>query len=801
LLKNNKKKLATILDDSAPQNIFLNDETVVQQGAGIDKKLFARHTVISHRNRRLLNILRRRFITDKFKRSWSARFTLFLILAAVVSGILTYLAFTEAPPFGHDPNSVIWLLNIDMIILLLMVTLIARRGVALWSGHKRGAAGSRMHVRLVLMFGLLAALPAVIMTVFTAVFLHFAVQSWFGERVSTSVRASHAVAEAYLGEHHQVIRADILAMANDLDRQAYIIQANPEGFDRFMQTQSMLRNLTEAIVFNAHGQIVAHSGIIVSFNMHELPDFAISQANKGEVALLTSSNDDRVRALVRLNNFTDTYLYVGRMVDPIVLSHVNKTKKAVADYIALDTQRSKLQIQITLIFVMVALMVLLAAIWAGLNYARQLAIPISNLILAAERVRAGDLSAQVPALNTRDDFDVLGNSFNRMTAQLRDQRNELVNANRLLDHRRRFTEMILAGVSSGVVGLNEEGIVTLINSSAAELFDKETNQIVGIKIIDLLPDLKDTLELAHLKPSRITQIELPYIGKNNTRKTLLVRITIELIGEIDNGAVLTFDDITELQSAQRKAAWADVARRIAHEIKNPLTPIQLSAERLKRKYSKQITDDLETFERCTETIIHHVGDIGRMVNEFSAFARMPLPVFKNENLSKLINDIIVMRREAHQNIQFTQIENGQSIHADIDGQQMRQVITNIIQNAVDSLEPHNEKEHVIQTMIGTHVNDDGDKSVIIAISDNGPGFPKDVSYEQLTEPYVTHREKGTGLGLAICKKIMEDHKGQLILGNADMLSQFEGWAELPGATVVLTLPSEKQSHGTTIEAA
>ncbi|MBU0860169.1 MAG: PAS domain-containing sensor histidine kinase, partial [Alphaproteobacteria bacterium] len=622
--------------------------------------------------------------------SWTNRLAFLLLLAAIASGIATYGALTETPPFGNDPTTVIWLLNIDMIILLFLVTLIARRGAALWSGRKKGVAGSRLHVRLVVVFSLLAAVPAIIMTVFAAFFLHFGVQSWFGERVSMAVRESQAVAEAYLAEHQQVIRADILAMANDLNRQAPLLMSNHDSFDKFMQTQSMLRNLSEAIVFDDTGRVIARAGFTFSLGLDALPDFATVQADAGDVVLLTGGNDDRVRALVKLNNFVETYLFVGRMVDPTVLSHVADTKKAVQEYEALEDQRSDLQIKITMIFVIVALLLLVAAIWTGLFFARQLVMPISNLITAADRVRAGDLTARVPELNTRDEVEVLGRSFNRMTTQLQEQRDELVTANRLLDQRRRFTETVLAGVSSGILGVNESGVITLVNTSAAELFAAEVGKLVGQNVADILPEIGPLLVQAHAKPGRITQSEIPFIAPDEVRRIFLVRIAIEMIGEGDKGAVLTFDDITELQSAQRKAAWADVARRIAHEIKNPLTPIQLSAERLKRKYLKQISDDPETFSRCTDTIIHHVGDIGRMVNEFSAFARMPEPILRRDNITGHIRDMIVLRQQAHPHITFTLKGESGPVQAHFDSQQIRQAFTNIIQNAIDSIEAKGE---------------------------------------------------------------------------------------------------------------
>lgn len=726
------------------------------------------------------------------------RLVILLIIAGIASGFATYAALTETPPFGDDPNTVIWLLNLDLIILLALVTIIARRVVGLWSGRRRGIAGSRLHVRLVFIFSLLTAMPAIIMTVFSAFFLNFAVQSWFNDRVSTAVNNAQAVAEAYLEEHQQVIRADALAMASDLERQAAYLIGDVNALEKFMQTQSLFRNISEALIFDTAGRVLARSGLTFTMAFETLPTYALMRADQGDVYVMTGSNDDRVRALVKLTSFPDSYLFVGRMVDPVVLRNLSDSREAVASYKKLEEQRSDLQLTFTMIFVVVALMLLLAAVWFGLIFSRQMVIPISALISAADRVRGGDMTARVPEFDRRDEFDVLARAFNRMTSQIQEQRDELVQANRQLDQRRRFTETVLAGVSSGVMGVDTKGKITLANATAASFFKVESKDLVGKKITKLIPELDQLLEQAHEKPSRITQAEIPLIHADESKRTLLVRIAIELIGEEDKGAVLTFDDITELQSAQRKAAWADVARRIAHEIKNPLTPIQLSAERLKKKYLSQITEDPETFAKCTDTIIHHVGDIGRMVNEFSAFARMPEPVMKRENVTRHLQDMIILQKQAHQDITFNMVcENDycETVYALADAQQIRQALTNIIQNAIDSIHGRiakEKKDGVVGDagqidLLMVHREDEG---IAVCVSDNGLGLPKDEDVSRLTEPYVTHREKGTGLGLAIVKKIMEDHEGRLVLTIPEWLKENKTWRDLGGATVILTLPEE-----------
>lgn len=729
--------------------------------------------------------------------SWSNRLALFLVGAAVIGGLATYGALTAVPPFGKDPHTVIWLLDTDLVILLLLTMLIARLIVKLWMGRRQGLAGSRLHTRLVFIFSFLATAPAIIMTVFATFFLHFGVQSWFSDRVRSAVTESQAVAQAYLEEHIQTIRADILGMANDLDRQAGLLKTDPVAARKILQTQSMIRNLPQIAIFDSSGRIWARVGLSVALELATIPQADITSAEAGNVAIIAREGDDRVRALVKLNNFQNSYLYVGRSVDPIVLAHVTDTRAAVKQYELLESERSGLQVKITMIFIVVALLLLFVAIWFSLMFSRQLITPVSALIAAADRVRSGDLTARVPEVERQDEFEVLAYAFNRMTSQIQEQ-------HRLLDQRRRFTEAVLAGVSSGIVGVDEEGRITLANTSAEELFSFAEGALTGRIVTSILPGLGNVLAQAQQKSGKITQAELPYDGSDGVRKTLLVRIAIEQIGEQGMmGAVLTFDDITELQSVQRKAAWADVARRIAHEIKNPLTPIQLSAERLKRKYLKQISDDPETFAQCTDTIIDHVGDIGRMVNEFSAFARMPEPVMKRENLARTIRDLLTLQQQAHRGIQFNLIGGAHApVMASFDVQQIRQAFTNIVQNAIDSISSRREQqkdsgERSATGRIDVLISErPGQGAVVIAVTDNGLGLPKNEDPARLTDPYVTHKEKGTGLGLAIVKKIMEDHKGRVVLGTPDWLKALPGWQDRGGASVSLILPVDGVEENT-----
>lgn len=678
-------------------------------------------------------------------------------LAVTAVGFCVATGIVMSAP-AADTNAGYWLLNIDLVVLLLLGAVIARHIVRVWTERKKGMAGSKLHVRLVSHFSMLAAAPAILMAVFSSVFLYYGVHAWFNERVSTAVHESQEVAKAYLKEHQQVMRADVLAMASDLNREAPELMETPAVFNKFMETQSMLRNLSETLVVRSDKTVMARSRLSFALELDPPSQKMMEQAAEGDVVLIAGDNSDRIRALVKLDRFLDAYLYVGRFVDASVLAHMRTTQTAVDEYQQLEDRQKNMQILAMGMFIAVALLLLLAAVWFGLSFSEQLVTPISALIMAAERIRNGDLSARVSDNHSDDEIGLLGRAFNRMTSQLAAQQDELLAANRMLDERRRFTEAILSGASSGVLGLDNRGMITLGNVMAQELLQGEENaMLTGRRLTDFIPDAADILAKALENPERAWPLQTEYAIGDGPRKTILVRITAEKGGQ---GAVATIDDISNLVSAQRKAAWADVARRIAHEIKNPLTPIQLSAERLRRKYLPQIVDDPETFEKCTETIIRQVGDIGHMVNEFSAYARMPLPVKREENLVEICQDALILQRQAHPDIGFAFITGEKVLPANVDRSQLTQVMTNLLQNAIDSIHdrqaqtPGHGRIKIVLELKGSNIS--------ISLEDNGIGLPEKVK-DQLMEPYVTTKKKGSGLGLAIVKKIMEDHEGSVVL--------------------------------------
>ncbi|ASG20720.1 sensor histidine kinase NtrY-like [Nitrospirillum viridazoti] len=705
---------------------------------------------------------------------WSARLGLgnklavALAFAAVLSGFATYAALTQQPPFGNSPNTVSLLLTLDGALLLMLLALMARRIVGLWIERRRGLAGSRLHVRLVAVFSLLAVLPAIVMAAFSAFFFYLGLQSWFSDRVRTAVNESLVVAQAYLDEHQIAIRNDASWVANDLlaARQGPLVTLDPLFIYAFLRNESFQRSFTEAVIFDGQGRQYGSYTLGSVFQPDVMPKERLERARKGEVDFEFNEKEKRVTALIRLDPDFDIFLLLGRPVEAKVMEHLNAAQTAVREYTELEGQRFGLQTKMTLIFIIVSLLLLLVAIWAGLNFANTLITPISALIIAAERIRTGDLTARVPETlpGPEDELTSLSRAFNRMTSQLSSQRSDLVEANRQLDLRRRFTEAVLAGVSAGVIGLDEQGFINLPNQSAAQLLDiPDVHEMMGRDILAVVPELEDLMSAIRRRPSRLVEGQVQ-IRRGNTQRTLLVRVAADTSGNGIRGFVITFDDVSELLSAQRKAAWADVARRIAHEIKNPLTPIQLSAERLRRKYLKEIQSDPETFKAMTDTIVRHVDDIGRMVDEFSAFARMPTPVMKPQNIQELCRQAVFLQATAQSGIKFDSILPPEKVEVECDGRQISQALTNLLKNAVEAIEGRMEEDAA-----DGHDSPPGhislkveamDDHIVLTIADNGRGLPAE-GRDRLTEPYVTTRAKGTGLGLAIVKKILEDHGGTL----------------------------------------
>lgn len=705
-----------------------------------------------------------------------------VVAAALLSSVATYMVLTGLTPFVPTREIVLGLLGLNLLFVLVMAGMIGWQIYHLWQARRSGIAGARLHVRLVSLFSIVATLPALIVAVFASVTLERGLDAWFSERTRSIIDNAQNVAEAYLREHSLVITADAKAMANDLNQAHSLYVQKSQNFVNIFTTQAALRSLAGAFIIDREGQNLIRA-IAPDSNVNYIPIPAVDfdKADKGQpVVFHPSLENSLVRALYKLEAYDDAYLYVYRFVDPGVIDHLRETRLKRAEYDQLEGRRLNVQLTFGLTYVGITLIFLLSAIWFGLGVANHLVTPIGRLIDAARRVAEGDLDVKVPVSRREGDIGSLGRRFNVMTDKLRQQREDLMESSRKMDERRRFTEAVLAGVTPGVIGLDNEGNVRLANTSAFKLLEMKGKELIGAKLADVLPEMADLFKQARQR-RRTTQDHVDITHDGNTRN-FLIRITTEKAGSGKRGYVVTMDDITELVSAQRTSAWADVARRIAHEIKNPLTPIQLSAERIKRKYGKVILEDREVFDKCTETIVRQVGDIRAMVDEFSSFARMPKAVLEPEDIRETVKEISFMQKVGLPGIKLNTEIPDQPVMAAIDRRLISQALTNIIKNAGESIEGKRESDKDFKGEINVVLRA-CEGTVQIDVSDNGIGFPKK-DRQRLVEPYMTTRSKGTGLGLAIVSKIMDEHQGQLHLTDAPHVAAGEG----TGALVRLEMP-------------
>ncbi len=689
-----------------------------------------------------------------------------LVFAVTLAALATYLLLGQSDPANPKPKTLYVLLVVNLALALPLGALIARLLVQLFSARRSGLAGARLHGRMVALFSLIAITPTIIMAVFTLFFFEEGLQSWFSDKVRTMVRNATSVAEAYIEEHQKVIKADILGMANDLNASASVLSENRQLLEQSLTLQARMLSLSEAIIFDGLGRPIVRANAEFTLGGDPFPKDALTRAADGRPLILASEDDDRVRALVKLDRFFDAYLYISRYVDPRALALVYQTRTATTEYEQLAINLSNYRLLFNLTYIGVAFIILLTAILAGLWVANRLATPIAALVMAAERVRQGDFSARVPVQNAYDELGILTRSFNRMTSQIKAQRDALVETNHQLEDRRRFTEAVLYGVSSGVVGLSPTGDITLPNRSACTLLELSEDSLIGRRLTSILPEITDLIDEAEANPSVLVADHVT-IKRGELVRNFLVRVTAEREEGLEaiEGYVVTFDDITEQVAAQRMAAWADVARRIAHEIKNPLTPIQLSAERLQRKYGKEISTDPQIFKQCTDTIIRQVGDLRSIVDEFSAFARMPTAVFAPANILELVQHTVFLQEVSHPEIKFSRVVPNVPVELICDGRLLTQALTNLLKNAVEAIKGGERTPDQGEGAIEVTVTSNAEET-IITVADDGPGFPETLR-DRLTEPYVTTRTKGTGLGLAIVKKIIEEHGASLHLNNRD----------------------------------
>ena len=700
------------------------------------------------------------------------------VLVALGIGIMTIYQLSQFDPVGTDSGTLTTLIVIDLIAVVIVGGFVIRQILRLWVERRQKMAGYQLHWRLALLFGGVAALPAVITTAFALFVVDYSLRGWFADRISTAVTGSVQVADSYFEEHSSSIRSDVLTIANDVNREAFKLLSEPNLLNQYLTNQAALRNLSEAIILDGTGQVVAKSRFAFAVTFTSIGGDWLTKARQGEVVILRGDQTNKLRAAVKLNSFVDAYLFVGRFIDRSVLEAVDSTRLAAADYQQLGISQLDLQVSFAFVFGLILALLLITALWIGLNLATAIVEPLGSVILVAEQVRDGNLSERVPEGLEVDEIARLGLSFNNMLDELTRSREQLVQANMQIDRRREFTEAVLSGVSSGVIGLDKDRKVTLPNMTACQLLQRAETDLIGNRLEEVVPEFASLISSGASGRRKFAEEQILLTGEGK-RLTLRARIATEKVDGRVIGYVVTFDDVTDLLAAQRKAAWSDIARRIAHEIKNPLTPIQLAADRLRRKYKPDDEVASEQFSEYLSIIGRQVDDIGRMVDEFSAFARMPQPVMQPLSLRELAIGQVALFEG--QGVAIEASLGAKDVPAMVIGDAglLRQALTNIIQNAMDSLGGAGLEKPRIDLELTSH-----EGVFKLAVTDNGPGFP-DMDRARLVEPYVTKRDKGTGLGLAIVSKIVQDHGGELELQDA----------KGGGARVVINLPQYDESEG------
>ena len=683
-------------------------------------------------------------------------------MLAMLSAFATFIVLADLTPIAPVHSVVVTLLLTNALTVFLLLGIIGHEVWLVVQARRRGRAAARLHVRIVALFAVVAAVPTILVALVASITLDRGLDRLFSTRTRAIIENSLTVADAYLQEHAQMIRGDIMAMSFDVTRAKPLFDTERERFKQFFTAQATVRGLSAAMIIGPDTSIIERADV-KSDQPTQLPDVAgLATVNDTEPQVGMLLNTNSVAAVVKLRGYDNTYLSIILPLNPRVVEHLRETQATVSDFANLQSRRFGVQLAFAMMYTVIALAVLLSAAWLGLNFANKLVAPIRRLIGAANIVSTGNLHIQVPVVRSEGDLAHLGETFNRMTYELRTQRDDIMRARDVIDQRRRFTEAVLAGASAGVIGVDSEGRISILNRSAEKLVDRLEADVIGHPLSEILPELKEIFSNAQLGIQRLVQGQVT-ISRHSRERNLSVRVTTEQSPDSERGYVITLDDMTELVAAQRTSAWADIARRIAHEIKNPLTPIQLSAERLKRKYGKSITDDPAVFYQCTDTIVRQVDDIKRMVDEFSKFARMPKAEIAAEDVADTVRQVVFLQRVGNDDIDIELEISEDPMPARFDRRLISQGLTNIVKNATEAIAAVPQPERG-RGRIRVFTVREGDE-IIIDVIDNGIGLPKE-NRNRLLEPYVTTREKGTGLGLAIVGRILEEHGGGIDLRDA-----------------------------------
>ena len=711
--------------------------------------------------------------------------------------VLAAATFAILGPMGQGASSISLrlILLADLVYVLVVAALVLQRVARMVAARRARSAGSRLHLRLTGVFALIALIPTVLVAVFAGLTVNVGLEGWFSDRVRTVLGTSLAAAQAYQNEHRTDLIADTRGLADYLNaaRRANFFVSDGELRQLLTQAQaSVQRGLREAYLIDGTGTIRSRGERSYLFDYEKPAAQDIARADQGEVVVIQDWNRNEFRALYALSGYTDRYLYVTREVDGKILNLLDDTTATVGLYNQLEHQRGRIVFEFALLYLGFAVILILAAVWLGLWFAERLSRPVGRLTGAAQRVGAGDLDVRVLEEDGDDEIAMLGRIFNQMTRQLKSQREALLETAAQSERRRRLFDSVLSSVTAGVVGLDAEGRVAFVNRSAEKLLSLDGQTPEGLPLSAIAPEFVPLLDRLADGMAGVAQDEIK-LTRDGKMEILLVRIARRRAATgTAEGHVIAFDDVTDLVSAQRMAAWGDVARRIAHEIKNPLTPIKLSAERIRRKFRVAAGDDAEALEQMTEVIIRQTDDLRRIVDEFSKFARMPEPELRRHDLARLLRDKLILQEDALGQARVISRLPAQPVPAMIDETMIGQAFTNLLKNAGEAIETLREKGAPVgfipEIRVTMTVAEGG---VVIAIADNGIGLPEDRS--RLFEPYVTTRAKGTGLGLPIVKKIIEEHGGSLILTDADPF----GPGNRRGARAEIRLPVRVEADGQT----
>ena len=722
---------------------------------------------------------RRKFLTIL---AWSL-----ILLGPILTGLTVSILQGE---FGSKLSNILRLILLaDGIYLLVVISIVGYAVMRMFAARRAKSAGSRLHMRLSRVFAIVALIPTVLVAVFAVVTLSIGVEGWFSKNVQNVVKSSLSAAEAYKNEQRDDLKIDLSFMSVRLNeyKKSNSFVSDSDLRVQLISIQKLIqRGLKEAYIIDRNANLRSRGELSYLFGYEEPSDEIMKSAELGDLIIIEDWPNNEFRSLIRLESFEDKYLYISRTVDGKILNLLDKTMESAITYNTMESQREKILWSYGLLYLGFATFVILSSILLGMLFAERLSRPVGRLAGAAQRLGAGDFDVKVIEEKGDDEIAMLSRVFNHMTKQVKRQRDDLIAANDYTERRRRLFDSVLSGVTAGVIGLSSDGNIGFINLAAQKLLNLNSDNHEGKSIQIAVPEFIDLFRLIQKNDNKTQQQEIK-LTRAGAIEILLVRISARISeNELVEGYVITFDDVTNLVSAQRLAAWGDVARRIAHEIKNPLTPIQLSAERLKRKYSPIVgTEDSNLSQYC-DVIIRQTNDLRRIVDEFSKFARMPEPIKRPTNVTKLLKDVILLFQVSSPKISIVFNNLYDDFNVSIDETMINQAFTNLIKNAGEAIEsklnsqPDLKFDPEIRITIDQIMND-----LEITIEDNGIGLPNQ-GRSRLFEPYVTNRENGTGLGLSIVKKIIEEHNGSLELLDASPFSKTDSF----GAKMRIVFPKE-----------